>query len=126
GSDNNNSNNEASNGNNNNSANESNNNDNNNNNDNSGDKPYVALVSKGFQHQYWQAVKKGAEEAADEFDVKMTFEGPDSESEVEQQIDQLKTALNKNPDALGFAALDSEASAPLLEQAEDEDIPVIA
>ena len=33
----------------------------------SGDKPYVAVVSKGFQHQFWQVVKKGADQAAAEF-----------------------------------------------------------
>lgn len=25
-----------------------------------GNKPYIAVVSKGFQHQFWQAVKTGA------------------------------------------------------------------
>ena len=24
-------------------------------------KPYIPVISKGFQHQFWQAVKKGAE-----------------------------------------------------------------
>ncbi|WP_029144623.1 ABC transporter substrate-binding protein [Microbacterium luticocti] len=91
-----------------------------------GDKPYVALVSKGFQHQFWQAVKKGAEQAADEFNVKISFEGPDSESNVDQQIQMLQTALDKHPAALGFAALDSQAAAPLLQQAKDQNIPVIA
>ena len=27
------------------------------------DEPYIPLISKGFQHQFWQAVKAGAEEA---------------------------------------------------------------
>lgn len=92
----------------------------------SGEQPYVALVSKGFQHQFWQAVQQGAEEAAEEFDVEITFEGPDSESEVAQQIDMLQTAMDRNPDALGFAALDSEAAAPFMDEAADRDIPVIA
>ena len=91
-----------------------------------GDKPYIALVSKGFQHQFWQAVKKGAEQAADEFDVEISFEGPDTESNVDQQIQMLQTALDKQPAALGFAALDSQAAAPLLQQAQDQNIPVIA
>lgn len=91
-----------------------------------GDQPYVALVSKGFQHQFWQAVQQGAEQAAEEFDVRITFEGPDDESQVAQQIDMLRTAMERNPDALGFAALDSEAAAPLMEQAQERDIPVIA
>jgi ribose transport system substrate-binding protein len=94
--------------------------------DGGGDKPYVALVSKGFQHQFWQAVKSGAEQAAEEFDVEITFEGPDTEADVDQQIQMLQTALDKSPAAVGFAALDSQAAGPLLQQAKDSGIPVIA
>lgn len=92
----------------------------------SGDKPYVAIVSKGFQHQFWQAVKKGAEDAAEEFDVEITFEGPESESQVDKQIEMLRAVLDKKPDALGFAALDSQAATPLLEEAQKSEIPIIA
>jgi ribose transport system substrate-binding protein len=92
----------------------------------SGDRPYIALVSKGFQHQFWQSVREGAEQAAEEFDVEITFEGPDDESQVAQQIDMLQTAMDRNPDALGFAALDSQAAAPLMDEAESRDIPVVA
>lgn len=91
-----------------------------------GDKPYVALVSKGFQHQFWQAVKQGADDAAAELDVEVTFEGPETETEVEKQLTMLQTALDKNPDALGYAALDSEASIPMMTDAESRGIPVIA
>jgi ribose transport system substrate-binding protein len=90
------------------------------------DRPYIALVSKGFQHQFWQAVREGAEQAAEEFDVEITFEGPDSESEVAQQIDMLQTAMDRNPDAIGFAALDSQAAAPLMDEAASRGIPVVA
>ena len=91
-----------------------------------GDKPYVALVSKGFQHQFWQSVKKGADQAAEEFDVTVTFEGPETEQVVDKQLQMLQTALDKNPDAIGFAALDSEASIPLMTDAQSRDIPVVA
>ncbi|WP_026818654.1 ABC transporter substrate-binding protein [Arthrobacter castelli] len=89
-------------------------------------KPYVAIVSKGFQHQFWQAVKDGAEKAAKDYNVRITFQGPDTESNVAQQIEMLTSALNKNPDALALAALDSKAAAPLLETAKSKDIPVVA
>jgi ribose transport system substrate-binding protein len=92
----------------------------------SADKPYIAIVSKGFQHQFWQAVKQGAEQEAKKQGADITFEGPATETEVEVQIDMLNNALAKSPDALGFAALDSKASAPLLTQAEDANVPVIA
>ncbi|HZW46370.1 MAG TPA: BMP family ABC transporter substrate-binding protein, partial [Microvirga sp.] len=37
---------------------------------------YIPLISKGFQHQFWQAVKAGAEQAAKDYNVRITFEGP--------------------------------------------------
>lgn len=90
------------------------------------DKLYVPLISKGFQHQFWQAVKAGADKAGAELGVEVTFEGPDNESQVDKQIDMLATALAKKPAAIGFAALDSQAAIPLLKQAQEAKIPVIA
>jgi len=87
---------------------------------------YIPLISKGFQHQFWQAVKQGAEKAAKDLNVSITFEGPESESQVDKQIEMLQAALGKNPTALGIAALDSKAAIPLLQEAQKKKIPVIA
>jgi ribose transport system substrate-binding protein len=86
---------------------------------------YIPIVSKGFQHQFWQAVKLGSENAAKEFNVKTNFIGPETESQVDKQIEMLQAELNKNPSAICFAALDSKAAIPLLQQAKDRNIPVI-
>ncbi|WP_243420584.1 ABC transporter substrate-binding protein [Micromonospora globispora] len=83
-------------------------------------------MSKGFQHQFWQAVKKGAEEEAAKQGARITFEGPATEADVEAQVTMLTNALAKKPAAIGFAALDSKAAAPLLQQAKSAKIPVIA
>lgn len=91
-----------------------------------GDKKlYIPVISKGFQHQFWQAVKQGAEKAAAELDVEITFEGPETESQVDKQIEMLQAALDKKPSAIAFAALDSKASIPLLEKAKSNNIPVV-
>src|SRR5690242_1077206 len=82
-----------------------------------GSKPYIAIVSKGFQQQFWQSVKKGAQDEAAKEGATISFDGPPTEADVEQQITMLQTALNKQPKALGFAALDSKAAAPLMQQA---------
>ena len=87
---------------------------------------YIPLVSKGFQHQFWQAVKQGAEQAGKDLKVKVSFEGPETEAMVDKQIDMLSAALAKNPKAIGFAALDSKAAIPLLKKAQAAKIPVIA
>ncbi len=86
----------------------------------------IPLVSKGFQHQFWQAVRTGAEQAGTEFGVRIEFVGPDNESQVDRQIDMLSAALANNPPAIGFAALDSQAAIPLLRQAQERGIHVVA
>jgi ribose transport system substrate-binding protein len=91
-----------------------------------GSQPDIAIVSKGFQHQFWQAVKKGAEQEAKTEGARITFEGPPTEQDIEQQVTMLTNAIQKKPAAIGFAALDSKASAPLMDQAKSQNIPVIA
>ncbi|PXY21794.1 BMP family ABC transporter substrate-binding protein [Prauserella coralliicola] len=91
-----------------------------------GDGPLIAIVSKGFQHQFWQAVKQGAEKEAAERGARVTFVGPATEQDVEEQMNMLTNELAKSPQAVGFAALDSRAAAPLLQQAQSQNIPVIA
>jgi ribose transport system substrate-binding protein len=90
------------------------------------DDVYIPLISKGFQHQFWQAVKAGAEQQAKEDNVKISFEGPETEAMVDKQIDMLSADLAKKPQAIGFAALDSKAAIPLLKKAQSEKIPIIA
>ena len=89
------------------------------------DQPYIAIVSKGFQHQFWQAVKAGAEQAAVDYDVTITFEGPETESQVDKQVEMVQAALDKNPAALCLAALDTQALIPQLERAQEAGIPVV-
>lgn len=90
-----------------------------------GANPYIAIVSKGSQHQFWQAVQKGATDEAAAKGATITYEGPASESEVDKQLTMLQTALDKKPAAICFAALDSKAAGPLLQKAKDAKIPVV-
>jgi ribose transport system substrate-binding protein len=90
-----------------------------------GTKPYIPVISKGFQHQFWQAVRLGSEKAATELGAEITFEGPENESQVDKQIEMLTAALDKKPAAICFAALDSQAATPLLERAKAANIPII-
>jgi ribose transport system substrate-binding protein len=86
---------------------------------------YIPVISKGFQHQFWQAVKLGAEKAAAELKVRITFEGPENETQVDKQLEMLQADLAKKPQAICFAALDSKAAIPLLKKAQAAKIPVI-
>jgi ribose transport system substrate-binding protein len=91
----------------------------------SGAKPYIPVISKGFQHQFWQAVKLGAQNAAKDLNVDITFEGPETEAMVDKQVEMFQTALDKKPAAICLAAVDSKAFIPLLEKAKAANIPII-
>ena len=85
----------------------------------------IEIVSKGFQHQFWQAVKKGAENKEAELGCKINFVGPNSESDIADQVQMLNSAINQKPDAIAFAALDTEASLDAIKQAQEAGIPII-
>ncbi len=87
---------------------------------------FIPMLSKGFQHQFWQVVKQGAYKAAQDCGVGVDFVGPATEAMVDVQITMLQTILNRQPSAIGIAALDTKAVLPLLQQAQTAKIPIIA
>jgi len=86
---------------------------------------YIPVISKGFQHAFWLAVEKGAEQAAADYGVTITFEGPETEAQVDKQMDMLQAAIDKNPVGICFAAVDSKAAVSLLEQADEKGILIV-
>jgi ribose transport system substrate-binding protein len=90
-----------------------------------GGKMYIPVISKGFQHQFWQTVKKGAEDAAAEYDVDITFEGPPTEADIQPQVQMLVNAMAKDPSAIALAALDTNSVMDQLNQAIQRKIPII-
>ena len=86
----------------------------------------VEIVAKGFQHDFWKAVKMGSEQAAEDLGLKSTnFVGPASESAVAEQIEQLNNAVNKAPSAICLAALDTQASLDAISNAQAANIPIV-
>lgn len=88
-------------------------------------KPYIAVVSKGEQHDFWQQVKLGANAAAEKYAVDITFEGPPSESDVQIQVEMLNNAMAKNPVAIALAALNTSSVLDQLQETKAKGIPVI-
>ena len=86
---------------------------------------HFEIVSKGFQHQYWQAVLKGAENKAKELGVTINFVGPNTESDIADQVQMLNNAINAKPAAIGLAALDTQALLDTIQASKDAGIPII-
>lgn len=95
----------------------------------------IAVVSKNTKGQYWDLVRKGMEEAVQAVNaaygfekdeqITMTFEGPDDEQKVEDQINILDAVIAENPDVLCLAAGDMESCQAQLESAKENGIPVV-
>ena len=86
---------------------------------------YIPVVSKGLQHQFWQTVKLGSEDAATDLGVTITFEGPASEADIQDQVQMLQNALAKNPIAIALASLDTNAVLDQLQEAIRRNIPIV-
>lgn len=85
----------------------------------------IEVIAKGFTQQYWTAVQNGAQDAADEFGATMNFVGPANETAVQEQTQMLSNAVNKNPNAIVLASLDTNAQMDLLLQAQNNEIPIV-
>ena len=93
--------------------------------DSSDGKTKVIIISKSYQNQFYQAAFAGAQAAADELGVELTTNGPDAESNISQQVEQLASAVNQKPAAIALAASDPDAVQDTLAQAKSAGIPVI-
>lgn len=86
---------------------------------------HFEIVSKGFQSTYWQAVYKGAKAEADKLGVTINMVGPNSESDIADQVQMLNSAVNAKPAAIGLAALDTKAALDSISAAQSAGIPII-
>lgn len=85
----------------------------------------VEIIAKGFQHDFWKAVKKGADQAGKDLGVKINFVGPEGEGAIAAQVEMINNAINKKPDAICIAALDTTAALDAVNKAKSNNIPVI-
>lgn len=95
----------------------------------------IAVVAKSTEGGYWKCMKRYMREAVgyiNEFyglegedAVQVTFEGPDQETEVEDQINTIDAVLAENPSVLCLAAIDMNSCQAQIETARDNGIPVV-
>lgn len=86
---------------------------------------HFEIVSKGFQSTYWQAVYKGASAEAEKLGVTINMVGPNSESDIADQVQMLNSAVNAKPAAIGLASLDTKAALDAITAAQSSNIPII-
>jgi len=85
---------------------------------------YIPVVSKGYQHEFWQTVKLGSDTAAKELGVKTSFVGPADETQINQQIQLMEDMMARQPQAILLAALDANALVLPVEMAKSRGVEV--
>ena len=83
------------------------------------------MMVKSFQSTYWEAAMKGMEKAAEELGVTYTAQGPNSESDIADQVNLINTAIAANPVGLGLAACDTSSVTDALKTCAEKGIPVV-
>jgi len=84
------------------------------------------MLVKSFQSTYWDAAQKGMKKAADELGVTYDCQGPNSESDIADQVNMLNTAISSKPVGIGLAACDTTSVLDALKTCASEGIPVVA
>ncbi len=83
------------------------------------------MMVKSFQSTYWDAAQEGMKKAADELGVTYKPQGPNSESDIADQVNMINTAIASNPVGLGLAACDTSSVTDALKTCAEKGIPVV-
>lgn len=83
------------------------------------------MMVKSFQSTYWEAAMEGMEKAAKELGVTFKPQGPNSESDIADQVNMINTAIGTSPVGLGLAACDTSSVLEALQTCADKGIPVV-
>ena len=85
----------------------------------------IAVIVKTENSNFWQNVKGGSVDAANGLDAyNITFQGPAAETAVDEQVNMIQNALNRNVAGLVIAPTDPNALVPAIKAAWERGIPV--
>ena len=83
------------------------------------------MMVKSFQSTYWDAAQEGMKKASKELGVDYKPQGPNSESDIADQVNMINTAIASNPVGLGLAACDTSSVQDALKTCAEKGIPVV-
>ncbi|MBE6834045.1 ABC transporter substrate-binding protein [Faecalispora sporosphaeroides] len=88
---------------------------------------HVTVIIKATDSSYWQTLLLGAKAAAEESNgkIKVTTDGPASETDIDKQVTILENAIAAKPDGIVLASISSTSTVPAVEQAVNAGIPVV-
>ena len=88
-------------------------------------KIYVAIVAKSTTSAYWKTTFAGAKAAGAEYNLEITFEGPENEEDYETQNLMISRAVENGADAIVLSAVDYNANAEAVNKAVAAGVKVV-
>ena len=85
----------------------------------------IAVIPKGTDSTWWEVVHRGAEQAAQEFGYKMTWTGPEQETNREKQIQIVEDAIVKNVIGIVLGPNDAKALVRPVQKIKAKNIPCV-
>lgn len=96
----------------------------------------ISIIGRGSSSAYWKAVQEGAKQAVADINtnlgykgndkVKLVYSAPETENDVDDQVNILDEELARYPVAVGIAAVDSGACGVQFDLAAENGIPIVA
>lgn len=89
-------------------------------------KSYVAVITKSTTSDFWKEVESGVNAAATEYNLDVTFEGPDNEEDYETQNEMIANAVDAGAKIIILSAVDFNANASAVDEAIEAGVQVIS
>ncbi len=93
--------------------------------DRRGEKSKIAVIVKALDSDFWHSVKNGVDSAAAEYNVDVTFDGPENEEDYANQNKLIMSAVQNGADAIVLSAIDFEKSADVVNKAAEKGVKII-
>lgn len=97
---------------------------------------YISVIGKRNDGAYWEQVKAGVEQAADDInerlgysgsdEIKVLFNAPSGSEDIDEQVNILDEEMARYPDVIAIASIDENASAVQFDLAISNGIPIVA
>ncbi len=88
-------------------------------------KPYVAVIAKSTTSAFWKSVSAGASAAGTEYNLTISFEGPESEENYEGQNELIYEAVENGAAVIVFSAVDYNANKEAIDYAAKKGIKIV-
>lgn len=85
----------------------------------------VAVIVKAVDSDFWHKVSNGVSSAATEYNVDVTFEGPENEEDYEKQNEMINRAVERGVDAIVLSAIDYQKNSDAVTKAVKNGVKVI-